>query len=147
ALVPNRDIRGFYVEYFRQRARRDWAPVASARRTLEGIAEARQIVREAKVVLLPFIRNRTLGVRGALDKFSSAASVVLTYLRIGVMGAAAALVYYLFSSSFGVQNDAMPQGVLGVLSGRPWYYWVFIILVLVVLARLLQKTARILRSG
>ena len=99
------------------------------------------------MVLLPFIRNRTLGVRGALDKFSSAASVVLTYLRIGVMGAAAALVYYLFSSSFGVQNDAMPQGVLGVLSGRPWYYWVFIILVLVVLARLLQKTARILRPG
>ncbi len=147
ALVPNRDIRGFYVEYFRQRARRDWAPVASARRTLEGIAEARQIVREAKVVLLPFIRNRTLGVRGALDKFSSAASVVLTYLRIGVMGAAAALAYYLFSSGFGVERDSMPQGILGVLVGRPWYFWGFIILVLVVLARLLQKTARILRSG
>ena len=73
--------------------------------------------------------------------------MVLTYLRIGVMGAAAALAYYLFSSGFGVERDSMPQGILGVLVGRPWYYWGFIILVLVVLARLLQKTARILRSG
>jgi hypothetical protein len=46
-----------------------------------------------------------------------------------------------------MEEHAMPQGVLGVLSGRPWYQWVFISLLLVVLARLLQRMARILRSG
>jgi ubiquinone biosynthesis protein len=147
ALVPQRDIRGFYIEYFRQRQRREWAPAAAARRSVENLAEASQILREAKVVLLPFIRNQTLGVRGALDKFSSAASIVLIYLRLGVLGAILALAYYLFSSGVGIEEESMPQGVLGVLSGRPWYYWVFISLVLVVLARLLQKMARILRSG
>jgi ubiquinone biosynthesis protein len=147
ALVPQRDIRGFYIEYFRQRQRREWTPAAAARRSMKGLAEASQIVQEAKVVLLPFIRNQTLGVRGTLDKFSSAASVALIYLRLGVLGAVVSLAFYLFSSGVGIEEHAMPQGVLGVLSGRPWYHWVFISLVLVVLARLLQKMARILRSG
>jgi hypothetical protein len=64
-----------------------------------------------------------------------------------VLGAVVSLAFYLFSSGVGIEEHAMPQGVLGVLSGRPWYHWVFISLVLVVLARLLQKMARILRSG
>lgn len=53
----------------------------------------------------------------------------------------------LFLSGVGMEEQAMPQSVLGVLSGRPWYHWVFISLLLVVLARLLQRMARILRSG
>jgi hypothetical protein len=104
-------------------------------------------MKEAKVVLLPFIRNRSLGVRGTLDRFSSATSVVLTYLRVGVIGAALVLLYYLFTLGFGLQNDMLSPTVLGFLPNRPWTHWAVLIVVLAVFARLLHKTAKILRSG
>jgi hypothetical protein len=77
ALVPQRDTRGFYVVYVRQRQRRELSPAVAARRMLSNVAEVAQIVREANVVLLLFIRNQTLGFRGAVDEFSSAASNIL----------------------------------------------------------------------
>ncbi|KMO30913.1 hypothetical protein VP06_20515 [Methylobacterium aquaticum] len=146
-LIPDGDVRSLYAVYFRERAARTNQPAALARRAAIGAFEAMETVQEIRVLLLPHLRNRTLAVRGAVDRMSLAVSVVLRYLRIGLLVVSALLFYYIIDKIELLDSDPNEtvRSLFGWLPGDS-IHWGIMCLGLLLAARMLTKMVRVLRS-
>ena len=145
-LVPNGDIHRLYAAYFADARRRGRSIAVLARRANVAGREALNALQEVRTFILPYVRARTLGVRGTVDRLARVNALFLRYLRIGVLGAAVALIYWVFRREDAVLGHPSLDNYLGRLPDLHAFDYVLISMALFVLARLLRRSAAILRS-
>jgi hypothetical protein len=112
------------------------------------LREAMHAVQEVRTLVLPYLRSRTLAVRGTLDRFSQVTSLFLRYIRIGLLVAAGVLTYYALDVHDVIDerhNETLSE-LLGWLPQLSLSRWAVLIVLMLVFARLLRRAVSVLRS-
>ncbi|MGE0718085.1 MAG: ABC1 kinase family protein [Alphaproteobacteria bacterium] len=147
-LVPNGDIRRFYVGYFREAAQRARTPGAVARKAARQLHEISMTMREVRLLMVPYLRSRTLAVRGAVDRITLVTSLFLRYLRLGVMAVAITLIFHIIDHEYlGAARGSSPDHVFSWLPQLSTGNWLILIACLFILARVLRRASAELRPG